>query len=220
MTGSIGVDVARSALWTLVVPVKRLAQAKSRLAELAGERRPELALAFAADTVDAALNCPLVDGVVVVTDEPATRRLLGSLGARVVADVPDAGLNPALAHGAIEANRLHPTSGVGALSADLPALRPAELGRALRLASSTSSAFVADVAGVGTTLLVARSLATFTPRFGARSRAAHRAAGAREIEADGLASIRRDVDTLVDLWDAQRLGLGPRTLRVLATLDG
>ena len=40
--------------WSLVIPVKLLAQAKSRLTGLPGERRRELALAMAADTVAAA----------------------------------------------------------------------------------------------------------------------------------------------------------------------
>jgi 2-phospho-L-lactate guanylyltransferase len=219
MTGSADVDAAPSALWTLVVPVKRLAQAKTRLVELPGAHRAALALAFAADTVAAALRCPRVDGVVVVTAESAAAHLLATLGAAVVADAPDAGLNPALVHGAIEAKRRYPESGVGALSADLPALRPGELQRALQLAESSTSSFVADVAGIGTTLLVARNLAAFTPRFGTRSRSAHRAAGVREIEDDGLPSLRRDVDTSVDLWDAERMGVGPRTREVLGNLD-
>jgi 2-phospho-L-lactate guanylyltransferase len=220
VTGSIGVETTRVDAWTLVVPVKRLARAKTRLVELPVDVRAELALAFAADTVAAALQCPLVDGVVVVTDEPAASLLLSSLGADVVADTPDAGLNPALVHGAVEAKRLYPVSGVGALSADLPALRPGELEHALDLSASISASFVADGAGVGTTLLVARSLDEFRPQFGPRSRAKHRAAGVREIESDALSTLRRDVDTQVDLWDAERLGLGPRTQAVLATLPG
>jgi hypothetical protein len=86
--------------WSVVIPVKVLARAKSRLAGLAGPARSELALAMAADTVRAAAACPVVATVVVVTDDPAAASALGALGAWVVADEPDAGLNPALAHGA------------------------------------------------------------------------------------------------------------------------
>ena len=39
--------------WAVVVPVKVLARAKSRIAPLAGSRRAELALAMASDTVSA-----------------------------------------------------------------------------------------------------------------------------------------------------------------------
>ena len=52
-------------------PLKPLARAKSRLSDTAGDAlRPGLALAFAQDTVAAALACPAVRGVAVVTDDP------------------------------------------------------------------------------------------------------------------------------------------------------
>src|SRR5580698_4343817 len=56
--------------WTVLLPVKVLAQAKSRLAALAGERRLELALALASDTVSAVVACPEVARVLVVTSDP------------------------------------------------------------------------------------------------------------------------------------------------------
>jgi len=200
------------------VPVKRLALAKTRLEDLAGDRRPDLALAFALDTVGAALDCAAVAAVVVVTDDEMAGPALSDLGAIVVPDVPDAGLNPALRYGAKEAAARHPRNGVGALSADLPALRPAELERALAAAESHPAAFVPDVAGTGTTLLVARPEATFNPEFGARSRARHRAAGAVELDLTDVPTLRRDVDTEVDLYDAERLGLGARTAVVVAAI--
>ena len=124
--------------WTVVMPVKVLARAKSRLAVLAGPRRSELALALASDTICAVLNCPDVAHVVVVTADPVAGPRLSALGAHVVADEPGGGLgqagglNAALAHGAAVARTRWPGSGVVALAADLPALRPAELSRALR----------------------------------------------------------------------------------------
>ena len=74
--------------WTVLLPVKVLAQAKSRLAVLAGDRRRELALALASDTVTAVLACPEVARVVVVTSDPAAGPLLAALGAVIVADEP------------------------------------------------------------------------------------------------------------------------------------
>ena len=55
--------------WALVIPVKPLDRAKSRLAGLAGPRRGELALAMAADTVPALLASPAMAVVIVVTDD-------------------------------------------------------------------------------------------------------------------------------------------------------
>ena len=86
--------------WTVLLPVKVLARAKSRLAVLAGDRRGELALALAADTVTAVLACPEVARVVVVTSDPVAGPLLAALGAVVVPDEPAdraAGLRPAAA---------------------------------------------------------------------------------------------------------------------------
>ncbi|MGH3738103.1 MAG: 2-phospho-L-lactate guanylyltransferase, partial [Micromonosporaceae bacterium] len=116
------------ARWSVVVPVKRLSLAKSRLrGALPGVPHEELVLSLATDTLAAAVACPAVAAVLVVTDDPLVRHAAADLGAATVADLPDAGLNPALEYGARQAARRRPTAGVAALGADLPALRPAEL---------------------------------------------------------------------------------------------
>jgi 2-phospho-L-lactate guanylyltransferase len=200
--------------WVLVVPVKRLAIAKSRIGEPWVPYRAELALAFTQDTVAAALSAPSVSAVIVVTDDPAVTAAVTSLGAAVVPDAPDAGQNAAVRHGAQEAARSQPESGVAALSGDLPSLRGAELGAALAAAATYPAALVCDVAGTGTTLLTAVTGRVLQPKFGPRSRAAHRAAGV--VELDGpWPTLRRDVDTVADLLDALRLGVGPATAALL-----
>ena len=198
--------------WSVVVPVKRLRVAKSRL-YAAGRPRPEheqLALALALDTVAAALAAPAVARVLVVTDDPAAAAAMGRLGALVVPDEPDAGLNPALAYGAARAAGLAPADGVALLSADLPALRPAELTAALRAAGAYPRAFVPDAGGTGTTLLAARPRTPAAPRYGPGSAALHRASGAVGLAGD-WPSLRHDVDTAADLEAAAGLGLGPAT---------
>lgn len=204
--------------WSVVIPVKRPELAKTRLAAAAGEQRPALARAFAADTVAAAMACPAVATVIVVTDDAPFADEARALGAVVIADAPDAGLNAALRHGADEARARRLDGPVAALSADLPALRPDELSLALRAAEQYPESFVGDLAGTGTTLYAALAGVRFQPRFGGRSRAAHRAAGAAELTLSGIPSVRRDVDTEVDLWDALRLGVGPRTKAIAALL--
>ena len=204
--------------WTVVIPVKVLARAKSRLAVLAGPRRGELALAFASDTVTAVLACPEVSHVLVVTDDAVAGRELSMLGASVVPDEPGDGLNAALTHGASVAGRRWPDAGIAALSADLPALRPAELGQALRAASAWPSAFVADAQGSGTTLYAAAPGASFRPRFGASSRALHASGGTVELELTDVPGLRRDVDTPADLREAVTLGAGARTTTLAGEL--
>ena len=204
--------------WSVLMPVKVLAQAKSRLAQLAGPRRGELALALAKDTLSAALRCEAAARVVVITDDEAAAGALGALGALVVPDEPRDGLNAALRHGAAYAAQRWPGAGLAALSADLPALRPLDLTRALRAAAAWPNAFVADAAGDGTTLYTATPGAAFRPAFGAASRSRHAAGGAAELGLDGVPGLRRDVDTPADLRAATALGLGPRTAPLAAEL--
>ena len=206
--------------WTVVLPVKVLARAKSRLALLAGSRRADLALALASDTVSAVVACPDVTRVLVVTSDAKAGSRLAALGAIVVPDEPDGGLNSALRHGAAVASDRWPDSGVAALAADLPALRPGELSRALRAAAVAAggAAFVPDAAGTGTTMYAVAPGVAFRPMFGGASRARHASAGAVELSLDGVPGLRRDVDTPEDLRAAVALGAGFRTAAVAGQL--
>ncbi|MBY8870876.1 2-phospho-L-lactate guanylyltransferase [Micromonospora sp. PLK6-60] len=203
--------------WTVVVPVKRLDAAKSRLrGALPGVPHDALALALAADTVRAVRACPLVTAVLVVTADPRAGAELAELGARVVPDLPDAGLNAAFRHGAAAAGD---GTGVAGITADLPALRPAELAQALAAAQAGPPGvrrFVADAPGTGTVLLAAPRGVPLDPRFGGGSAAAHAASGALPLAGAGP-SLRRDVDTAADLATAARIGLGPASAALVAT---
>ena len=198
----------------LVVPVKGLERAKSRLRGAAdggiGDpvRHAELALAIALDTLDAARAATLVERIVVVSDDPSVAAALAGSGITVVRDEPAGGINAALRHGAAT---LPPGRPVAALQADLPALRPAELDEAL---SADTRAFVADAAGTGTTLLLAPAGTDLDPRFGADSAAAHAASGAVPLPG-ALPGLRQDVDTESDLLAACALGVGTRTSGLL-----
>lgn len=215
----------RNATWSVVLPVKRLAVAKSRLrGALDGVPHEELALALARDTVAAALACPLVAEVVVVTSDPAATAALGALGARTVADpelgAPEvSGLNAAVAHGAATVDAGRP---VAALTADLPALRPAELAAALDAGTALDTGgaavrwFVPDAAGTGTVLLAAAVGTALRPGFGTGSAVRHQRSGAVRRGGD-WPTLRRDVDTAADLADAARLGLGRYTAALYAS---
>jgi 2-phospho-L-lactate guanylyltransferase len=225
-TGVVGVPV------DLVVPVKELRLAKSRLvAAVAGlpgsdadrhRAHRDLALALARDTLRAATAAG-VRRVVVVTAEPGG--LLGVVpdpdpDARTsveIVDDPGGGLNAAVRHGAAHLRRTaRGRAGlVAALQADLPALRPAELDAALTcaaaaIATGAGAAFVADHTGAGTTLLVGAPGRVLRPRFGVGSAAAHAASGAVALEG-AWPGLRADVDTPDDLARVRALGTGPAT---------
>lgn len=198
--------------WAVVIPLKPLSVAKSRLAGAAGDDlRPTLALAFAEDTVAAVLDCPEVRHVAVVTDDPTAAARLRLLGARIVPDSPRRGLNAAVEHGVRAVRTLRGEPAVAAVNADLPALRPAELARVLRAAAGHPRSFLADTAGTGTTVLAALGGVDLAPGFGLASRTRHRASGAVELMEPGVDSVRQDVDTGEDLRAALALGVGPRT---------
>jgi 2-phospho-L-lactate guanylyltransferase len=202
--------------WSVVIPAKRLALAKTRLRPVTagpgGTAHAELVLALLADTVAAAVDCPRVGRVLVVTDDPAARETVRALGASTVGDEPDRGLNPALEHGARSAGG----PAVAALSSDLPALRPEELAAALAAAEAAPRCFVADADGTGTTLLTALGV-PLDPRFGTGSAAAHRSSGALPLSGEwpGLA---QDVDTEAALRAALHLGVGPSTAAIAGRL--
>ena len=215
--------------WTVLVPIKRLDLAKSRLrGALAGVDHGDLVLAMTMDTVSAALACPVVGRVVAVTSDGAVAAAVTVLGADVVPDGPDAGLNPALAYAATVARSKASAGaqpGLAALAGDLPALRPADLAEALRAAADATALrtpvrrYVADTAGTGTVLLAAPPGASLEPCFGPDSAAAHKASGA--VQLDGYwPSLRRDVDTAADLAGAHALGLGAYTARVHTAFTG
>ncbi|RAN92488.1 2-phospho-L-lactate guanylyltransferase [Micromonospora saelicesensis] len=199
----------------MVVPVKRLAVAKSRLrGALPGVPHEELALALAADTLRAVLACPAVAEALVVTDDDRVAAAARAAGARVLPDEPDAGLNAAFRHGAARV----PAGWVAGITADVPALRPAELAGALLAAQNGRPGvrrFLPDAPGGGTVLLTAGPGVPLDPRFGVGSAVAHAASGALPLDGD-WPSLRRDVDTAADLAAAARLGLGPRTAALVA----
>ena len=200
--------------WTVIIPVKRLETAKSRLrGALPGVDHDALVLAMGLDTAGAALASPVVGRVVVVTGDPTVAAAARATGAEVIDDVPDAGLNPALAYAAtVSRPREASPPGVAALAADLPALRADDLTDALRAAEKAGAprAYVTDAAGSGTVLLAAAPESGLEPCFGPDSAAAHAASGAVELTG-AWPSLRRDVDTAADLARAVALGVGPRT---------
>jgi 2-phospho-L-lactate guanylyltransferase len=201
--------------WGVLVPAKRLASAKSRLAPLGDDVRRELVTAFLHDTVAAVLDSVRVRTVLVVTDDVTLARTATDLGAWALPDGHGADLNASLTQAAADLLRRAPDVHVLATVADLPALRGHDLDAWLDVEPDSDSALVADAAGTGTTMLRARSLALFEPAFGAGSRQAHVAAGVRDLTADAGATLRRDVDTPADLEASRDLGLGARTRWVL-----
>lgn len=204
-----------AARWIVVVPIKDLTQAKTRLSDFAPQRRADLALAMAMDVVAAALTAAPVSGVLVVTNDPRAAGTLSDLGASVIADATDSGLNDALMVGARSARAMWPRCGVAAVASDLPCATGAAIERVLGRAAGPARSVLADRSGDGTTLLTARPGVDLSPRYGADSRTRHVQTGATLLDPAGLDELALDVDTPEDLADALARGVGPRTAAVM-----
>ena len=201
--------------WSLVIPVKGDADAKSRL-RVDHELRGALALAFAMDTVAAAVAVRSVAEVIVVAPA-ALDELFRKLGARRVDEAPidlpgESRLNSAVREGLRRVR--DPKTGTAVLLGDLPRLHSSELADALSRASTTRS-FVPDAAGSGTALITARAGFRHLPRFGSMSAAGHRAAGYLPIPVSLRSGLRRDVDTIADLGSDDDRAFGPATRAAL-----
>jgi 2-phospho-L-lactate guanylyltransferase len=201
--------------WQVLIPVKGTTRAKTRLGDAFGRHRPQLALAFARDTVAAAVSCPVVADVTVTTGDPAAAAMFADTSAHVFDDRRSSGLNAAISLAVREVARLRDARRLAVLLGDLPAVTPIALARALELAEKHERAFVADAAGTGTTLLCAQRGVDLRPRFGAASAIAHEASGAVRLRDAALATLRLDVDDVDDLLAALRLGLGKHTDNLL-----
>jgi len=154
----------------------------------------------------------------VITNDTRAGQVLADLGAVVIADEPDAGINPALTHGFAFVQSRWPGSGTAAISADLACLQVDDLRHACATADAFSvPCFVSDSAGTGSTAFFSPAGTAFEPAFGHRSRAQHRASGIREITGPRLTTLHRDIDTAADLWDAQRIGLGQHSLAAISS---
>jgi 2-phospho-L-lactate guanylyltransferase len=211
MGGSSEADIG------LVIAVKRLAAAKTRLAPVfSAATREGVVLAMLIDTITAAAAVPAVQSITVVTPDEVAGEAAKQLGARVLPDpTPQGHLNPlnnaiAAAEEAVRAQ----TPNIVVLQGDLPALQPQELAEAIAAARTYPRSFVGDRHGTGTSALFALGV-ELDPRFGQDSAERHRHSGAIELTG-AWPGLRCDIDTPDDLLVARRLGVGATTAQAIA----
>jgi 2-phospho-L-lactate/phosphoenolpyruvate guanylyltransferase len=201
----------------LIVAVKRLAAAKTRLAPVFSARtRENVVLAMLVDTLTSAARVGSVRHITVITPDAAAAAAATELGAEVLSDPTPEGhpdpLNNAIT--AAEQVVADSVSNIVVLQGDLPALQTQELAEAIAAARHHQRSFVADRLGTGTAALFAFGT-PLDPRFGPDSCARHRRSGAIELTG-AWPGLRCDIDTPDDLAVARRLGIGPTTGRAVA----
>jgi 2-phospho-L-lactate guanylyltransferase len=203
----------------LIIAVKRLSAAKTRLAPIfSAQTRERVVLAMLIDTITAAGRVGSLRGITVVTPDELAADTARGLGAGVLADpTPDGHPDPL--NNAIAAAEEAITAGGGApwnlvaLQGDLPALQSRELAEAIAAARAHARSFVSDRHGSGTAALFAFG-AALGPRFGPDSAQRHRHSGAIELTGP-WPGLRCDIDTPDDLMTARRLGVGSATARAV-----
>lgn len=187
---------------TAVLPVKRFAAAKQRLAPGIGStHRAELAAAMLEDVLEAIGEARSLESTIVVTSEPRAVELAATHGAEVVPD-PDQGGHSGAALAGIARARQLDAERVVLLPIDCPLLAPRELERLLTGMPERYVAIVPDRHGTGTNALALAPPDAIEPSFGEGSCARHVAA-AREagipFGVEELPSLALDLDTPADV---------------------
>lgn len=201
----------------LIVAVKRLAAAKTRLAPVFSARtREKVVLAMLIDTLTAASAVGSVGSITVITPDDDAAAAAAGLGANVLSDpTPEGHADPLNNAISVAARALAADfANIVVLQGDLPALQTQELAEAITAARGYRRSFVADRLATGTAALCAFG-EDLEPKFGADSAARHRRSGAIELTG-AWPGLRCDVDTPADLSAARRLGVGGATARAIA----
>lgn len=204
----------------VIVAVKRLADAKTRLAPMfSASVREDIVLGMLVDTLTAAMRVPAVRTITVVTPDDVAAATAIDLGAVAVADPTPTGHPDPLNNAIATAERVvsESVSNIVVLQGDLPAVRTQELTDAITAARRHRRSFVADRLGTGTAALCAFGFPV-DPRFGLNSAERHRHSGAVELTG-GWPGLRCDIDTPEDLAFARGLGMGPATARAIEGLS-
>jgi 2-phospho-L-lactate guanylyltransferase len=207
-----------------VVPVKRLADSKSRLLPDLSRRELEaLALAMAEDVLAALLATPEIERVAVATPDARVADAARELGAEALLG-PDPGLNEAVEAAAAKLH-LADDAPLLVVLGDVAAADPAELSQLfaeLDTMPPGPAAVMAPSRDGGTCALLRRPHDAFPARFGRgsapRHRDAARAAGVELRELD-LRSLALDLDCADDVeqFVEEETG-GPRTRALLGQL--
>lgn len=206
--------MASQGKWTAIIPIRSFTEGKTRLS-IPQARTPSVIQAFADDVIRACSTCPEISRTVVVSPDPQVLTLAQERGCEILQEQGATGINEA-----IDMARANIEGPVIAILGDTPCITGEILTMVLEEARDHSSSFVADTAGVGSTMWCVQPTSSATSHFGHHSRAEHRAHGAVELGTGNAspewARARRDVDTDIDLWDAIRLGLGPASSALLS----
>ena len=200
--------------YAAVVPIRSWTTGKSRL-DVDDAARESLGRAFALDVVAALEESPRIGIVVVVVSSDPD--VLATFESCETVDDRGLGLNDAVAQGCAHAVA-RGWSRVVVVPSDLPCVNAAALKEVLDLSEDHTHTYCPDADGDGTSLVISHDPSTLVTSYGPGSSSAHRSAGIVPLLGAPL-EVRRDVDTLRHLREAEGLGIGRHTAEVVAELS-
>lgn len=195
----------------VIMPVKPLLRAKSRLSDvLSPEQREKLALGMLRRNLELVKEIPEVNGVLVITRDTKVLSIAREYGSTTVQESGQPELNPALMR-ATEFLRTMGTDAVLILPTDVPLLAVEDIQEIIRLGRYGGTVVLApDHAEDGTNALLVNPPGAIEYSYGPDSFSRHQS----EAELHGMdlkiyrsPRIALDVDTPDDLKSYQRLAL-------------
>jgi 2-phospho-L-lactate/phosphoenolpyruvate guanylyltransferase len=204
-----------------VIPVKRFAAAKARLAPvLDGAERTTLARLMFEDVLDGVTQCNgVLAGTLVVTSDEDAAAIAGQRGAKVIGDSEESGVNTAITR---VAQHVQERDGIIVVPSDIPQVSPLAVAMAARaIAAERTLALVAATEDGGTNLLACRPITSMPLCFGAQSFERHRRAALQTglaVQQIDCRDLSLDIDRPEDLGAFLKLGSRTRTHAFLSTL--
>jgi 2-phospho-L-lactate guanylyltransferase len=203
----------------VLVPVKALAQGKTRLSQrLSPEERHALSRAMLTDVVVNTRNATAVDRIVVVSSDPVLLQLARQLGVDAVDEVYPRGLNGAVAVGTEFCLQLGATA-VLVLLADLPLVTTQDISRIFEKMNGRPQIIIVPCKeGDGTNALLRTPPEVVPTRFGGPSLEGHQQVARQyniPCQVVNIPRIAFDVDSIEDLRWLTSQSVGGATSQVL-----
>jgi 2-phospho-L-lactate/phosphoenolpyruvate guanylyltransferase len=207
-----------------VLPVKPFARAKTRLERaLAASERVTLARLMFEDVLDALMACrDIFACTVVVTTDPQAAALARRLGAGVLADSADCGINAAISS-AVRNLSVDADDALLVVPSDIPQVTRVALAQAAAAVAAERTVVIAGAArDGGTNLLACRPVHAIPPLFGPDSFERHRSTALRagfSVQILTLAELSLDVDRPDDLCHFLKLNSNTRSHAFLSNIS-
>lgn len=194
--------------WDVFLPLKQFAAGKSRLTTIPDDFRVSLIKAMAIDLIEVLRQVPHIANITVVgvDHQELTNSANPKLLSFSISEPIDINSDLQLAIG--DSKR------IAIFLPDLPSVKTAEISKALELANSHKTSFIADQNSIGSTAFFS-TVGKVPTYFGANSAAAHRNAQAIELIDSQFKGIKADCDDWSDLVAIKISDLGHETRALL-----